>query len=80
MLLNNPATAVMESEKLSTSAKQCKKIAGDIHAIIEELPAVWEGVSANIFAQNNRQLMETLLGIGRDLEQISADIKTIAAL
>ena len=79
-MLMDPANAIVESEKLEVSTETCKKIVKDINAILDELPAVWEGVSANIFAQNNRQLIEMLNGIGRELSQISADIKVVATM
>jgi len=76
-MLTDPVSAIFESEKLNAQAATCNSITNDINVILEELPAMWEGVSANIFTQNNRQLIEMLNVISRELIQVSADMKEI---
>jgi len=77
-LLNDPAQAVIESEKLRSSSDECLRIINELNGIIDELPTVWEGVSAKIFIQNNRQIIERLTKIRAEMQQITEEIKTLA--
>jgi len=77
-MLLDPAQALIESDKLGTSADDCQAIMNEISQLIEELPAFWEGVSANMFIQNNLQVIESLKGIKSEMLQISDEIKVLA--
>ena len=79
-MLVDPAQALIESEKLNTSADDCQNIMNDINQLIEELPAFWEGVSANMFVQNNHQVIENLKSVKSEMQQISEEIKVVAMM
>ena len=77
-MLIDPAQAVAESNKLNKLADECQSIIGEINEIIDELPAFWEGVSANMFVQNNQQVNVRLKSIENEMRQISSEIKSLA--
>jgi len=79
-MLLDPAQALIESEKLGTAADDCQGVVNEITQLIEELPAFWEGVSANMFIQNNLQVIESLKGIKGEMLQISDEIKALAMM
>ena len=79
-MLLDPAQALIEGEKLGTSANDCQNIMNEINQLIEELPGFWEGVSANMFIQNNQQVIESLKGIKSEMLQISEEIKILAMM
>jgi WXG100 family type VII secretion target len=79
-MLTDPAQALIESEKLIKSANECQSIINEISGIIDELPSFWEGVSANIFAQNNQQVNERLNNIQKEMRNISQEIKELATV
>ena len=76
-MLLDPAQALVESEKLGASANDCQNIMNEINRLIEELPAFWEGVSANMFIQNNHQVVESLKNAKDEMTQISEEIKAL---
>ena len=77
-MLNDPAQAIDESRRLDQSSEECQNIIGELEGIIDELPTYWEGVSANVFIQNNRQVIERLKRIKEEMHQISLEINTLA--
>ena len=78
-MLNNVVGALTESKKLEQSIEICDKIISDLNAILDDLPSVWEGVSANAFANNNKNLIEALSRIRKELMLVSGDIKKAAS-
>jgi len=78
-MLTDPMQALIESKKLKRSAEECRSIIEEINVIIEELPSFWEGVSANMFIQNNRQVSERLKKNEDEMHQISDEIETLAS-
>ena len=77
-MLNDPAQAITESKKLNQASEECQNIINDIDGIIDELPTYWQGVSANVFIQNNRLVIERLKKIKAELHQISDEINALA--
>ena len=78
-MLNTVVDALAESKKLDQSVEICNKIISDLNAILDDLPTVWEGVSANAFTNNNKNLIEALTKIRSELTQVSQDIKKAAS-
>ena len=77
-MINDPAQAIVESNKLVAAADDCQIIINDINRMIEDIPNYWQGVSANIFLQNNQQIRENLEAIKLAMLQISEEIKDLA--
>ena len=76
-MLIDPAQALIESEKLSSSADNCQDIINKLTKIAEEIPSYWEGVSANSFAQNNQVVIDSLKKTKNEMQAISEEIKAL---
>ena len=77
-MINDPAQAIAESSKLVAAADDCQIIINEINRMIGDIPNYWQGVSANIFVQNNQQIQENMEAIKFAMLQISEEIKDLA--
>ena len=78
--MTNPGQALIESDKLTEAAAECQNIIDSMERLAGEIPALWEGVSANAFLQSNRRIIESMAEIRRELGNLAEDVKDLAML